>query len=216
MADHMYKPSEVPKGQRWRYFLDYYKYPTIFGVIILIALIYFLKSVVFAPKNDMVILAATRTYVREEVWQQAEATLKEMPLDLNGDNKVLVDINDILLDETLEASDPEVFQLQQTRFTSSLVLAESALQIVDEKMFAYLQEEDLLATYEELSECQGQNAGEFIKIPLEALKPFQSIENLPEGLYMTLRPKDAMQLGNNKKKLEAYKKQVEALLFMMQ
>jgi len=216
MADHMYKPSEVPKGQRWRYFLDYYKYPTIFGVILLIALIYFLKSVVFAPKNDIIILAATRDYVRSEVWQQAEAKLKEMPLDINGDKKVLVDINDVFLDEVLETGDPEAFRLEQTRLTSALMSAESALQIVDERMFAYLQNEKLLATYSELPEAKGNNPDEFIKIPLETLQPFKDVENLPSGLYMTLRPKDAMQLGNSKKKIEAYEKQVEALVSMMQ
>ncbi|MBQ2695700.1 MAG: hypothetical protein IJF61_00170 [Clostridia bacterium] len=216
MADHMYKPSEVPKGQRWRYFLDYYKYPTIFGVILLIALIYFLKSVVFAPKNDIVILAATRGYVSNEVWKQAEEKLKEMPLDINGDKKVLVDINDIFLDEVLETGDPEAFMLEETRLTSALMTAESALQIVDERMFAYLQNEDLLATYSELPDAKGNNPDELIKIPLETLEPFKSIENLPTDLYMTLRPKDAMQLGDSKKKIEAYEKQVEALVSMMQ
>ncbi len=216
MADHVYKFKEVPKGQRWKFFWDYYKYPTLGIVVGIIAVIYFLQTVVFAPKKDISIIIATEAYVAQEVWTQANEALNAMPLDLNGDGKVIVEVNDNQLDPTMAQSDPETYQMLQTKLMASLTTAESALQIVDEAYFEVFEEEGLLGTYAELPDAMGHDAEEVIKIPLAELKPFCDVEGLPEGLFMTLRPEDGMQIRGSEKKLENYKKQIEVLLLMME
>ncbi|MBE7041718.1 MAG: hypothetical protein E7400_07115 [Ruminococcaceae bacterium] len=216
MADHVYKFKEVPKGQRWKFFWDYYKYPTLGIIVGVIAVISILQTVVFAPKKDISIIAATQTYVNQEIWNQAREALQAMPLDLNEDEKVIVEVNDNHVDPSMAETDPETYQMLQTKLVASLSTAESALQIIDEGTFDYFNDEGLLGTYAELPDAMGHEKDEIIKIPLSELKPFCDIEGLPEGLFMTLRPEAGMQIYGSEKKLENYKKQIEVLLLMMQ
>lgn len=215
MADHMYKPSEVPKGQRWQHFLDYYKIPFIATVCGIIAVISILKSTVFSPKPDVSILAVGGAFVSYEQWDAATAAMADMPLDYNEDGRSLVEIDSIPIDESTQKSDPEVYVAYQTKLMASLAAADCALQIVDENMYAYFDEQGLVGTYSELPDTLGHNADESIKIPLKQLAPFNTMTELPDGLYMTLRPRDAMQLGHNKKKLAAFENQVDALMTML-
>ena len=104
----------------------------------------------------------------------------------------------------------------QTRLSASIATAESALQIVDAGTIGYFEEQGLMACYNELPTLTEHDSDELIKIPLHELKPFRDIDELPDGLFMTLRPKELMQLGNSKKKLANYENQVAALLAMME
>ncbi|MBE7010117.1 MAG: hypothetical protein E7418_01340 [Ruminococcaceae bacterium] len=217
MADHVYKLSEVPKGQRWQYFLDYYKIPTIVGLALLIAIISILKSTVFAPKNDLCILLASKAYVDHEVTRQIMDDMSRMPIDYDGDGEVLVSLDFVHLDPEAQQQDPEYFQAQQMKLMAILSTAQSALQIVDEEAYQYLLEEELIGAYGELSETHGHEASDMIKIPLTSLAPFRSYaEELPDGLFMTLRPKDAMQIHESEKKQEKYNYQIKVLETMME
>ncbi len=211
MADHVYKPSEVPKGQRWQHFKDYYKIPFIFCVIGIICLVSILRTVVFSTKPDVTIIAATEGYVNYEFWEQTEAAFSVLPLDLNEDGKVLIETEYVQLDQNMMATEPETYMAYQTKLVATLSTAASALQIVDEGMFQYFESEKLIGTYAELSETFGHVPEETVKIPLEELAPYNTIENLPAGLYMTLRPEDAMQIRGDKKKLARYEAQKEVL-----
>lgn len=216
MADHVYKPHEVPKGERWQYFKDYYLVKTIGITLILIAVISILQSTVFAPKPDVAILIAYTTPIRDEVWEEATAGFQNLPLDVNEDGSILVDAFPTYVDYNTEKSDPEMFMAMQNKLMANLSTAEYALQIVDEDMFLSLQEMELIGTYAELPDTMGHDPKEIIKIPLQELKPFSSVENFPDGLYMTLRPKDAMQIQNSEKKLKKYETQLKILMTMMQ
>lgn len=215
MADHVYKPSEVPKGQRWQHFLDYYKIPFIASVIGIIALVSILKSTVFAPKRDVSILAVTSQYVDHELWDALGTAFNDMPMDYNNDRQSLVQIDYINLDESTKNKDPEAYMAYQTKFMAALAAADSALQIVDDTMYDYFESEGLVATYGELQDTLGHDPGDIIKIPLKELVPFKRFEDLPDGLYMTLRPKEAMQIGKSQKKLAYFENQKAALALMI-
>jgi len=217
MADHVYKPSEIPKGQRFQYFWDYYKIPVLVGVLILIAVVYFLKTVVFAPKTDVSILIASREYVDYEVTEQIAEKMRALTYDLDGDGKVEVSIDYIHLDPEAQQQDPEYYNAQKMKLVAILSTAETALQIVDEETYQYLEAEELIGTYGELSEDYGHAPDEAIKIPLSSFALFnQYNEQLPQGLFFTLRPKDAMRLGDGEKKLAVYMHQVAVLEDLMQ
>lgn len=217
MADHMYKPSEVPKGQRWQHFLDYYKIPTIIAVLLVIAVISILKSTVFSVKPDVTILAASKLYVSYDAWDEATAAFAEMPLDYNNDGKSTVTVEYINLDDSMQQSDPEVYVAYQTKLMASLSSAESALQIVDEDMFTYFVDQQLAATYAELEMFAGHEPqSDYVKIPLKELAPFRDMADLPDGLFLTVRPQEAMQIGNSKKKQAKYENQLAALEVMLQ
>ncbi len=217
MADHVYKPSEIPKGQRFQYFWDYYKIPVLVGVLILIVVIYFLKTVVFAPKTDVSILIASREYVDYGVTEQIAEQMRALPYDLDGDGDVLVSMDYIHLDPEAQQQDPEYYNAQKMKLVAVLSTAETALQIVDEETYQYLEAEELIGTYSELSDTYGHVSDEPIKIPFSSFALFnQYQERLPQGLYFTLRPKDAMRLGNSEKKRASYMHQVAVLEDLMQ
>lgn len=216
MADHVYKFREVPKGQRWNFFWDYYKIPVAVTIISVIALVSILKTTVFAPKKDIVIVTATETYVLPEVWSAVEEQLCLMPFDFNEDGKVLAELNVNHIDPKLQETDPETFMAIQAKLTASLSTAESALQIVDEKTVSFFREQALLGTYAEMPAVEGHAPEEELIIPLKELTPFKNVEGLPDGLFMILRPEDAMQIYGSEKKLANYKKQTDALFMMMQ
>ncbi len=215
MADHVYKPSEVPKGQRWQQFLDYYKTPCIFMILGIVILISILQATVFSTKADMTILAGYNQFIDSAFWEQAMDEFSSMSFDFNEDEKSVVKIESIFMDASVKGSNPEMYMAYQSKLMASLVGAKSALQIADDEVLEILEAQNLLGTYGELPDSMGHSADEVIKIPLSELAPFKKMENLPEGLYMTLRPEEAMQIGGSQKKLAAYQKQVEALVAMM-
>ena len=215
MADHTYKPSEVPKGERWQYFLDYYKRPLIIGIVAVIAVISLVKGIFFKTETDVSIVSVSAQYISNDLWNAITPSLSEMLPDYNEDGQTAIYINPIYLDVKNADKDPDTYSAMQTKLMVDLSTAEYALQIVDEEFFAYLESELLVGTYSELPESFGKAADEVIKIPLKDLAPFGQFKDLPEGLYMTLRPKDAMQLGNSKKKLAFYEQQIDALCLMI-
>lgn len=216
MADHVYRVNEVPKGQRWQYFLDYYKYPVLILLLVVVVVISIIKSVFFAPETDVSILAVTNEQVESTFWDETIAAMSAMPLDFDGDEQSLVKFYTVTLNETMKQNEGELYAANQNKLMATLASATCALQIVDETNFALLQEENLLGTYAELPSFSGHLADEIIKIPLDTLAPFKALDGLPEGLYMTLRPQSAMQIGNSEKKLARYKDQVKALMTMIE
>ncbi len=215
MADHTYKLNDVPKGERWQYFKDYYLIKSIVILFIIVVAISIIKSTVFAPRPDVYILAVHAAPVTSETWDVVQTTLNTMPLDHNGDETVLTDFCSILLEENMEQADAEIYMANQNKLVATLSTAQYALQIVDETFYQIFAEMELLGTYAELPDAMGHNPEEIIKIPLKELAPFNTISNLPDGLYMTLRPRDAMQLGNSKKKNQQYENHIQTLLLMI-
>ena len=123
----------------------------------------------------------------------------------------------IHLDPEAQQQDPEYYNAQKMKFVAVLSTAETALQIVDEESYQYLVSEELIGNYSELSQPYGHKPDEPIKIPLSSLALFNQYQDrLPQDLYLTLRPKDAMRLGNSEKKLAAFTHQVSVLEDLMQ
>ena len=216
MADKVYKFHEVPKGERWQYFKDYYRTPVIILALVAIGLVSLIKTTVFAPREDVTILAVSEQYVDYTLWDAVTQAMETMPFDFDKDDKSLAEISYVYLNESDKKNNPEMYTASQTKLTASLYAAESALQIVDDSFYDVFLEEELLGTYAELPDAMGHGKEEIIKIPLKELTPFKDVPGLPEGLYMTLRPKAAMQLGKSEKKLAKYETQLQALLLMMQ
>ncbi len=211
MADHMYKFSEVEKGKKWQHFLEYYKKPTLLAIFLLILLGFYAKNAFFTPKDDVYILAAAETMVSYAALEQAEEAFKDMELDFNEDGKSLVTVDFVHLDK----GDPDIYSSAQTKFMASLTSVDGALVITDEALFSYLEREGLVETWAELSEHAEGKETELIKIPLSELSPFSENAEKFEGLFLTLRTRDTMHIGENEKKAEDYEKQKQALLKML-
>ena len=214
MADHMVKLSEVPKGQRWQHFLDYYKYRVIIAVCLLIAAVPVVYYNFFEKKPDMMMLATYQIEVPETVWQEASEKISAMIPDYNEDGESLFLVEGIYADDSYAQKDGQMQMAYQTKLMAYLQEARYVLQIVDEEMYTYMEVQGCLAPYGELEDALGHAEDEIIKIPLKELKPFDSMDALPEGFYMTLRPKEAISRGIHKNDPEYYDRQI-ALLYAM-
>ncbi|MBP3337474.1 MAG: hypothetical protein J6L59_03590 [Clostridia bacterium] len=217
MADHMIKMSEVPKGQRYQQFKDYYRIPLICALVGVIMVISILKSTVFAPKPDAYLLVATKNDVSAEFTASVETLYTENGNDFNGDEKNLISITPVSYNPLQAKTDPEVGMAMQTKLMAVLSTAENIMQIVDDDMFEYFSEQGLIGTYSDLGKSEtefGKAPSEIIKIPLSEIGFFKGEEFIgkTDGLYMTIRPRDGSQLGENKKKIARYEEQIEAFL----
>ncbi len=217
MADHMIKMNEVPKGQRYQQFKDYYRIPLICALVGVIMVISILKSTVFAPKPDAYLLVATKNDVSAEFTASVETLYAENGNDFNGDGENLISITPASYNPLQAKTDPEVGMAMQTKLMAVLSTAENILQIVDDDMFEYFSEQSLIGTYSDLGKYEtefGKAPSDIIKIPLSEIEFFKGEEfnGKTDGLYMTIRPRDGSQLGENKKKIAKYEEQIEAFL----
>lgn len=217
MADHMIKMSEVPKGQRYQQFKDYYRTPLIFGLIIAVMLISILKTTVFSPKPDAFVVMASKYDISAEFVDALENKYSEIGQDVNKDKKVLLSVTPITYNELALKTDPEVGVAMQTRMMGVLSTAENIIQIVDDDMYEYFMSQGLCGTYSDLGEDKNifdKSLDEVIKIPLSDIPFFNSEEFSAEkdGLYMTIRPRDGSQLGKSEKKIKNYENQIDAFI----
>ena len=217
MADHMIKMSEVPKGQRYQQFKDYYRTPLIFGIAIAVMLISILKTTVFSPKPDAYVVTASKYDISNQFLDTLENKYAEIGQDVNGDEKVLLSVTPITYNELTMKTDPEVGVAMQTKMMGVLSTAENIIQIVDDDMYEFFLSQGLCGTYSDLGDKTDvfqKPLDEIIKIPLGEIPFFESDEFKEEkdGLYMTIRPRDGSQLGNSKKKIENYENQIDAFI----
>ena len=99
MADHTYKMSEVPKDKRKQQFKDYYLWPTIIGIGIIIIVVSILKNTVFSPDPDVQMLCVTSQYVQQEQWNRIGDKLEAAGVDYDQDKESIVQMESIF--ETL-------------------------------------------------------------------------------------------------------------------
>lgn len=217
MADHMIKMSEVPKGQRYQQFKDYYRIPLLCLIIGIVMLVSILKTTVFSPKPDAFLVITTSYDIASDFQTLTESLYSEKGQDFNGDEKALISVTPITYNELTMKTDPEVGMAMQTKLMGVLSSAENIMQIVDEDMFKLFEGEGLIGTYADLEDKENtfnKPLDEKIKIPLSEIPFFASEEynGKTDGLYMTIRPRDGSQLGNKEKKIKAYNNQITAFM----
>ena len=216
MADHMIKMNEVPKGQKYQQFKDYYRIPVISGLIILVFAVSILKTTVFKPKPDASILLAASRDVSQDFITLFESFFAQTGLDFNGDGKCLMELNPVTYNEATMKTDPNMGMAMQAKLMGSLSTAESIIQIVDDYMYDYLDGQEIIGTYADLGDENvfGKAPEEKLKIPLTEVAFFSRSEfsGMLDGYYLTVRPKAASQLGDNAKKIAAYENQIKTLV----
>lgn len=211
MADHTYKLSEIPLKKRLGHFWEYYKVPTIIIAVFAIIALSIVKAIFFTPNPDVCVIVASSRFIPEETCDKLELELKQFVSDYDEDKKELLDFNVSIVDETTEM-DIQQYAASNQRLIAVLASADYIIQIADEKMFNFLNDERLVGTYAELSEYEtGKNADELIKIPLSEIDAFKNIASeLNDEYYLTLRGRDACQLRDKEKKIENFENHVDA------
>lgn len=210
MADHMYKLSEIPKKQRLAHFWEYYKVPAIFTAVIAVIIISFIYSIFLAPKPDASVLFISSGVETLESFEMLEEELHSVTKDYNGDKKTTIDLNTVILDSSNEI-DFEHYTAASQKLTATLASDAYIIQIVDEHMFDYLKNEEIVGTYKEFTGYNTEKSeDELVKIPLSALSVFEkSPALLTNDYYITIRDRYSSHIEGNKRKTKNYENHID-------
>ena len=203
MADHMVKFKEVPKGQRWQFFWDYYRVPTIVGIIIAIVVISLIKTIFFTPEPDINILLTTQYTFSDENLEKFNSKVENLIEDVDGDNKKIVLTTPIAYNEKVSETDPQYAMAALTKFNVELASGLNIIQITDDALYERYKVSECLATYEVFEnfgvKFSYEDKNEIVKIPLKEIKAFSDIDHADE-LYLTIRPPMAQHTKKDKDK----------------
>lgn len=213
MAEGVRKISEVPKGQRLQFFIDYFWIHTmlvICGIICVWYLIYAFNQ----PKPDAkVLMASYEVFTSEEVLAGLEDAFNEQAMDFNEDGRVMMQMNYNYLDERLKVTAPETFVTLQTKLMTSVGDREQIYHILDEKAYQLFYGFTAVGTYADFEGYEtGHAQGEFVKIPLSEIPALagEIPEKDAQSLFLTVRPRATAEL-KNEKAIENYNKHIDAL-----
>ena len=195
----------VPKGKRLKYFKDYYLISTIVLLIIILMLVSIVKVMFFREKEDLnVLLAAAQSdFSTEHYIALEEKILENSDIDLNGNGNEKLVISDCIMaankhNDGIESAEQDM--AASLKLSAVLETSLCTIQLVDEDMYLLLMQENLLESYENLSEFGLKGEG-IIKIPLSETK---INVDMKDPLFLTIRPKDASRIDP-----EDYKKHIE-------
>ena len=210
MADHTYKLSEIPKKQLLPHFWEYYKVPAIITAVVGIIVCWLIYSIFLSPKPDSSILFASSNVVTFESLEKLEEELYEAAYDYNGDNKNLIDFNTNIIDSSNEI-DLEHYAAANQKLIVMLSTDSYIIQIVDETMFNFLKEEQLLGTYGEFEDYYtGNPSDSYVKIPLSKLEVFkESPSLLNNDYYLTIRDRASSHIEGSESKTQNYENHLD-------
>lgn len=213
MAESVRKISEVPKGQRLQFFLDYFWLHTVL-VICGIACIIYLVYVFNQPKPDArVLIASYQEFASEQVLGELDKGFNEQAMDFNEDGRVMMYMNYNYLDESLRVRAPETFVTLQTKLMTSVGDRAQIYHILDEKAYQLFYGFTAVGTYADFEGYEtGHSPDEYVKIPLGELPVFDKevLGKDADELFLTIRPRATAEL-NNDKAIENYNKHIDAL-----
>lgn len=216
MADHMYKLSEIPPKKRLAHFWEYYKAPTLIVLICSIIVISMIYLIFFKPKADVSVMLASSKVITTEAIEKFEEELYSTVHDYNEDDKILIDFNPIITDETNDL-DIQHLAAARNKLYATLMTGEYIIQIVDDSTIDYLRGERIMGTY---ADFEGYNTGkpseEEVKIPLKEIPAFkESLSTLPHDYYLTIRSRVSAHIDGNKKKTQNYENHIDMVAKMV-
>ncbi len=213
MAESVRKISEVPKGQRLQFFIDYFWLHTVL-IICGILCIWYLIYAFNQPRPDSrVLIASYEDFASERVLTELEKGFNEQAMDFNEDGKVMMYMNYNYLDESLKVRAPESFVTLQTKLMTSVGDTTQIYHILDEKAYQMFYNFTAVGTYSDFEGYEtGHDPAEYVKIPLGELPIFDKevLGKDADELFLTIRPRANSELKNDKATAN-YNKHIDAL-----
>lgn len=205
MADHMIKLSEVPKGQKWQYLWDYYRFPALAAVIGLIFAVSLIKTIFFTPKADVGIIFTTEYNLSDDEGEKFDKAVYSVLEDYNGDGKKLAETTRLAYNEASAKSDAQYAQAVLTKISVELAAGTNILQICDDKLYPTYEGNGCLATYKVFKDfgvdIKHTDDNEIVKIPFAEIKAFSDIKSANgEEIYLTVRPPMEKWYNNEKQR----------------
>lgn len=188
------KPQD--KKSKWENFWYYHKLHILIAAVCIAVVGGFVYEMVTKESPDYQIALLTQKSYSTELVEALQGEIAQYGEDLNGDGKVLVQINPytIIMDDTQQAADPNVQMASVTRFSVDVQEGDSMIYLTDDESFKTHQETRNLFSYLDGSlPEEGADDYENMRVPweeckiLSGLKPGQDQTALtPEGLQKAL------------------------------
>jgi hypothetical protein len=155
------KSPKTERGKKIDNYFYHYKWQTILGGIGLILLIFFIRDTLFRPKPDITAVVATSRYIAQYETDALQAAMEKYGGDLNGDGKVLVNLDMINLpiaaviediageerdvgeDGSLGMAsgiDPEMVQASMMKLMAIIAAWNDPLFLMDDDLYTYINE----------------------------------------------------------------------------
>jgi len=217
MAEHVRKISEVPKGQKLQFFIDYFWLHTVLVVCGIICIWYLIYAFNQPRPDAKVLMASYENFASQEVLDGLENAFNEQEMDFNEDGRVIMQINYNYLDESLKVRSPESFVTLQTKLMTSVGDRSQLYHILDEKAYQLFLSYTAVGTYAEFEGYEtGHNPEELIKIPLSEIPALAAKvpEKDAEKLFLTVRPRATAVLDTEEKQVY-YNKHIDELAKML-
>ncbi len=213
MAESVRKMSEVPKGQKLQFFIDYFGFRTVL-IICGILCVWYLIYAFNQPRPDSrVLIASYQDFASEQVLGELEKGFNEQAMDFNEDGRVMMYMNYNYLDESLRVRAPETFVTLQTKLMTSVGDTTQLYHILDEKAYQLFYDFTAVGTYADFEGYEtGHDPAEYVKIPLSEIPIFDNeiLGKEADKLFLTIRPRRNAELKNDKA-TENYNKHMDAL-----
>ncbi len=201
MADKVYKLKDVPKGQRLKFFFDYYKIHMAVVAFVVLFFVIGIYEMLTAPNFDMQItFFAQDMKISENVLKSIETELEELDIDLNEDGKVDVGITPLIKNVGQNGASGEFNEVAYAEIS----IGNSVVMITDENILKdFLEPRNAVAKREQLASFGFEGEG-YLKIPYEQTLFNDYVEENYFGreMFVVVKPGDI--------KDETYARQIEA------
>jgi len=200
----MFKFKDVPKGKRFKYFIDYYGGVTVVAIICLLMIISIVKVVFFRENEDLnILISAASTDLKVEHTDIIKnAIIDNYDIDFDGNGKEALVISEAIMSaagmDDYKSAEQDLAAAM--KLTSVIETSLCTIQLLDENMYNYLLEEQMIETYENLEKYGFKGEG-YIKIPLSETKLDPKNK---DPLYLTIRPENSSRIAP-----EAYRAHIE-------
>ena len=218
--DKYMKLKDIPKGQRWAHFKEYYKLQTFMAVFFGILLIILVKDMFFSEKYDITITEATTRYYSEEVTGAMDTMFTEHSRDYDGNNKRNVAVFHITFDTSVNA-DVQMFMAAQTKLLGQFQDENNSIFLLNEDIYEYLLgDEKVEDSYANLKEVVGGSVtpllreGDEYRLYLKDIPAFQENETLQlisDDLFFIMRKEEHVNPKGKAKIAELYDRSVQMM-----
>lgn len=218
--DKYMKLKDIPKGQRWAHFKEYYKFQTFMAVFFGVLLIILIKDVFFSEKADIVITESTTKYFSQEITDEMDRVFTEHSADYDGNGERNVSVFHVMFDLSANG-DVQMFMAAQTKLLGQFQDDNNSIFLLNEDIYEYLLgDEKVEESYANLKEVVGGSVtpllreGEEYRLYLKDIPAYQEselLQRIADDLFFVMRKEEHVNPKGKKDIAELYDRSVQMM-----
>lgn len=218
--DKYMKLKDIPKGQRWAHFKEYYKIHTFAVIFFGFILITLVKDVFFQEKYDVVVTQAATRYYSEEVTDEMTRMFTEHARDYDGNGKRNVSVFHIPFDTSTNA-DVQMVMASQTKLIGQFQDDNDSIFLINDEICKFLQgDESDEMTFANLKETVGGSVTPLLReeseyrLYLKDIPAFQEseiLQRISDDLFFVMRREEHVNPKGEEELAELYSRSVQLM-----